>query len=87
MPIASVQWNRSEMEKAEKIMLENFVARQRTLTIRSVVAIDSGSQLAVIYRDMARPHRFQVLLDLMNGERARQNTPSAFVGSSTSALS
>lgn len=32
--IASVQWKRGEMEKAEKLMLENFVARQRTFTIK-----------------------------------------------------
>ena len=32
-------------------MLENIIARQQTFTIRSVVAVDFGFQLIVVYRD------------------------------------
>lgn len=40
--IASAHWKRGELEKAEQCILENFVACQRTFTIGSVVAFDSG---------------------------------------------
>ena len=61
------------MEKAEKLMLENSVARQRTFTIKSIVADDSGFQLAVIYCELDRPQESQALLDLMSEENALQH--------------
>lgn len=68
--IASVLPKRSELQKAEKLMQENIVARQRLFTISSLVTIDSGLQLAVLYREMSRLEESQALLKLM-GE---QNT-------------
>ena len=71
--IASVQWKKGEMERAEKLMVENFAARQRTFTIKAVVTIDSGFQLAIIYREMDRPQESQALLSLMSEDNALQN--------------
>ena len=72
------------MERAEKLMLENVVARQHTFKLRSM---DSGFQPAVIYREISRPQEPQALLDLMNEEHTLQTNSSAFVSPSTSALS
>ena len=68
--IASVHWKRGELEKVEKLMLKNSVAHQRIFKIGSVVALDSGFQLAVLYREMDRLQESQALLGLMSEQNA-----------------
>lgn len=69
--IASVHWKSSKLDRIGKLMLENFVARQRTFTIESAITIDSGFQFAVLYREMSRPQEPLALLDLMSELESR----------------
>lgn len=68
--IASVHWKRGELEKVEKLMLKNSVAHQRIFKIGSVEALESGFQLAVLYREMDRLQESQALLGLMSEQNA-----------------
>ena len=66
--IASIYWKKGELKRAETLMRENFVARQRLFTMNSVVTIDSGFQLAVVLRESGRLEESQALLDFMSGQ-------------------
>ena len=66
--IASIYWKKGELKMAERLMRENFVARQRLFTMKSVVTIDSGFQLAVILCESRHLEESQALLDFMSGQ-------------------
>ena len=64
----AIYWKNGELKRAENLTRENFVARQRLFTMKPVVTIDSGFQLAVILRESGRLEKSQALLDFMSGE-------------------
>lgn len=84
--IASIYWKKGELKRAEGLMRENFVARQRLFTVKSVVTIDSGFQLAVILRESGRLEESQALLDLMREQNTLEKEFERFCHSNIFAL-
>ena len=64
--MGAIYRKRRMYEKAKQHLTENFAGRQRVFSLNLAVTVDSGLQLALLYRETRRTEEAEALLDLIS---------------------